>query len=228
MSKQLTGTEAPAEPIPQRGRKPERVAAGAQATQQITPRHDASRRWPFVLVFTGNWDLGEYDGKPILLPVIDPRANMPGSQNIKQRKKGQPPDTRKRDGAASEKGHIVFRGDDVLDAIEVDEGGDRPVKYYYPPWDDVTEYPDGAVVVRYLPEVHDAWRVDLLKRQVIPRPHEGHLQTLERVRGSLLHRADNHPDGRGYWDRKADRLRKELKLLRPAFEATLELMGGAR
>lgn len=228
MAKTLTEPQAAPTPIPAAGRKPERLPAGAAAVRTVIPRHDDGRKWPFILVHSGYWEIGAVGGKPALLPVIDVHVTMPGSQNVKQRRKGQPPDARLRDGALSEAYRTVISDAAAVYKLEVrqDDDEETVVRYYYCAWEDVTEYPDGAVIVRHQPEQYDIWRAELLKQHTVSQPHEGHLQVLTRVTESLLARCLSHPDTSGYWKRKAEILRARLSAIRPAYGHTLALCAG--
>jgi len=232
MAKTLgTPPPEPDTPVPPRkggGRKAEKRPAGIAATRRIKPAHDSLRKWPFSLVSSGNWELGLVDGKTYFLPDFEHFRDMPGANNVRQRRGGLTPDTRLRDGRITEAERTPIPRSEYLVDVVVEGGEDeKPERYYYLTWEDVVEYPSGAVKVTMDMPAWNAWRFGLVKRGLVTPPTDLVLSLHRTRRESDLGRAQGHPKDSGVaWPAKVERLTKELAILTEAFERTLALAGG--
>jgi hypothetical protein len=194
------------------------------AARLVRPAHDEMRIWPFILVYSNNWEIGEVGAKPHLLPSFEIMRNMPGANNVKQRKKGQPPDTKLRDGKLTEQGRIILPPSEYQDFVEVDGEDGEKVRFYYLHCEEPVEYPSGQVKVRFDEAAWNAWRLDLVIRGVIPAPTDVHIDIIRSRLDADLARTTSHssPEKASYWSQKAQRLQQRLAILDEAFAASVE------
>jgi hypothetical protein len=194
------------------------------AARRVRPAHDEMRIWPFILVYSNNWEVGDIGGKSFLLPAFEILRNMPGSNNVRQRKKGQPPDTKLRDGKLVEQGRIILPPTEYQDYAEVEDDEGNKARFYYLHCEEPVEYPSGQVKVRFDERAWNAWRLDLVARGVIPAPTDVHIDIIRSRLEADLTRTTSHSshEKASYWSQKAQRLQQRLAILDEAFAATVE------
>lgn len=207
------------------GQKVSLQPAGTVATQRRRPAHSDDRKWPFSLCFSGNWELAELEGKPILLPDFERLVDMPGSNNIQQRRGNAAPDSSMRDAAVLREGRTIIPRTEYLLKVAVEGDDDHPAEtYYYLSFEDVVEYPDGRVKVTTNAAEWNTWRAGLIKRGIIPPPSDLVVDLMRGRKETDRLRALAHPESGYAWKAKAERLTKEIALLSAAYERACSLV----
>ena len=236
MARKLKNTSAPqahdieAQDTPSGGHEPARTRARPATAQARAPQHDPDRRWPFRLIFSRNYELGEVEGVgAVLLPDFERILDKPGCNNVKQRKKGAP-DCRLRDGKMVEQGRKEIPSAEYLDEmVSVDEDGER-VTYNYLETERVIEFPTGRVQV-----VHDAarwnsWRADLYRRRIVTPPYDYEVEDIRHRLESTLERASSHnldsDSDKSRWSKKRAEIERRLAVLDEAVANARALYGG--
>lgn len=184
-------TDAPRKAPSARGEALTTRPATRTEAARTAPKHDPDRQWAIDLVHSDNWDLSEVDGKPYLLPDFEFRRCQPGTNGIRQRKKGDP-DTRLHDGKLMEQGRRLVPREEYLTVSEtVDEDGNLH-RFHYLRFEEPRVYKDGSVLVKWDAKGWDAWRIDLLKRRLVDAPTDLAVERIRRRLEADRDRAGSH------------------------------------
>jgi hypothetical protein len=147
----------------------ESAPTSSEAKLPIYPR---LRLYPFVLIHEGEWELGEVEGKPVVLPMLTTRTEMPGCNNIAHSDRGG---SSRADAKLQDLGHVKLTAQipEYRREYSSRPGKDgQPVIAYFDAWDRIRTWPTGEFLIKRDHAGYDAWRATLLSRRLISPPTE--------------------------------------------------------
>jgi hypothetical protein len=189
------------------------------------PLYPRNHLYPFVKIHENEWELGEVNGRIMVLPMLTDRTEMPGANLINHADKG---------GSSRADARLVDVGSVKLNTLIGEYRREYPCRSaakdgkptiaFYDTWDKIRTWGSGEFLVRRDEAGYNEWRASLLARRIIEPPNE---LAEDRIRMRL---SEKHSRASSRGDANEPRIKgrlqiisKRLKDLPLAFERTRQV-----